>query len=251
MAQSISQLVASVKAGGTFGIPACNMGSLEINPLGFPCYSNVEVIHRVSDPACALPSLGEEGELGGPSCSERWIMDLASAWPDLDCTSMWFCGITGHETNPAGVAECQAPGCGILRESLHEVGAALWAISLQECEDLKLFEIQALVPENPAAEVITLLSSACGRAKVGTCNDGPEAFACSLCFASDGNLEVSDIDTTHDAVDTVETPFPLANNNQVDTPASLAAKRRSLRGNGSDQLWPFTTGSIRTTTTMT
>ena len=54
---------------------------------------------------------------------------------------------------------------------------------------------------------------------------------------------MSDIDTTHDASNTVEIPFPLANNNQVDTAASLAAKRRSLRGNGSDQLWPFTTGS--------
>ena len=98
---------------------------------------------------------------------------FAAAWPDLDCTAQWFCGITGHEINQAGVAECQAPDCGILREQLHEVGAALWATSLQECEDLKLFEIGALVPENPAEEVIALLSTACGRAKVGTCNDRP------------------------------------------------------------------------------
>ena len=50
---------------------------------------------------------------------------------------------------------------------------------------------------------------------------------------------MSDIDTTHDAVDTVETPSSLANNNQVKT----AGKRRSLRGDGSDQLRPFSTGS--------
>ena len=98
------------------------------------------------------------------------------------------------------------------------------------------------MPENPAEEVIALLSTACGRAKVGTCNDGPEEFSCSLCFASESNLEVSDTDTTHDASNTSDTDVSLANNNKVENGASLAAKRRSLR-NGSDQLWPFTTGS--------
>ena len=173
MAQPISQLVASIKAGGTFGIPACIVGSLEINPLGFPCYSNKEVTHRVSDKACALPSLGEEGELGGPSCNERWVADLAAAWPDQDCTAPWFCGITGHNINQPGVAECQTPECGIMRAQLHEVGAALWATSLQDCEDLKVFGIEAIEPENPAAEVIALINTACERAKVGTCTVGP------------------------------------------------------------------------------
>ena len=87
MAQPISQLIASFKAGGTFRIPACIVGSLELNPIGFPCYSNGDVIHRVSYPACANLSLEEEGELGGQSCTERWVMDLASSWPDLDVTS--------------------------------------------------------------------------------------------------------------------------------------------------------------------
>ena len=54
---------------------------------------------------------------------------------------------------------------------------------------------------------------------------------------------MSDIDTTHDAVDTVEIPSSLAKDTQVETAASLAAKRRNLRGDGSDQLWPFSTGS--------
>ena len=164
-------------------IPACIVNGVEIAQLGYSCYNNMEITHRVSE-ACTLPSLGEEGELGGPCCNERWVADLAAAWPDLDCTAQWFCGIAGHDINQAGVAECQTPDCGIMRAQLHEVGAALWATSLQECEDLKVFEIGALVPENPAGEVIALISTACGRAKVGTCNDGPEEFSCSLCFAS-------------------------------------------------------------------
>merc|ERR1711867_302655 len=52
-------------------------------------------------------------------------------------------------------------------------------------------------------------------------------------------------DITQDAVNTSEiNEVSLANNNNnmVESRVSLAAKRRSLR-NGSDQLWPFTTGS--------
>ena len=77
-------------------IPARIVNGVEIAQLGYSCYSNGEVVHRVSE-ACALPSLGEEGELGGLYCNERWVSDLAAAWPDLDCTAQWFCGITGHD----------------------------------------------------------------------------------------------------------------------------------------------------------
>ena len=80
------------------------------------------------------------------------------------------------------------------------------------------------MPDSPATEVINLLLSACGRAKVGTCTDGPEAFACSLCSASDDNLEVSDMDSTHYAVDMENnTPSSLAKDLPVETAASLAA----------------------------
>ena len=52
------------------------------------------------------------------------------------------------------------------------------------------------------------------------------------------------MDTNHDAVDTESnTPSSLANELPVETGASLAAERRNLRGDGSDQLWPFSTGS--------
>ena len=91
-------------------IPACIVNGVEIAQLGYSCYNNVEVTHRVSE-ICTLPSLGEEGELGGPCCNERWVSDLATAWPDQDCTAPWFCGITGHNINQPGVAECQAPEC--------------------------------------------------------------------------------------------------------------------------------------------
>merc|ERR1711867_232514 len=88
-----------------------------------------------------------------------------------------------------------------MRARLHEAGAALWATSLQDCEDLKVFGIEAIEPENPAAEVMALINTACGRAKVGTCTDRPDEFSCSFCSASEGNLEVSP-DTTQDAVNT-------------------------------------------------
>ena len=243
MAQSIGQLVSAFQAGGTIKIPACIVNGVELAQLGYSCYGNSGMVHRVSD-ICVLPSLGEEGELGGPCCNERWVSDLAAAWPDQDCTAPWFCGITGHNINQPGVEECQAPECGIMRAQLHEAGAALWATSLQDCEDLKVFGIEAIEPDNPAAEVIALINTACGRAKVGTCTDRPDEFSCSFCSASEGNLEVSP-DTTQDAVNTSEiNEVSLANNNNklVETRVSLAAKRRSLR-NGSDQLWPFTTSS--------
>ena len=57
MAQSISQLIASFQAGGTFGIPACIVGSLEIAQLGYTCYSNREVSHRVSEKACTVNAI--------------------------------------------------------------------------------------------------------------------------------------------------------------------------------------------------
>ena len=243
MAQSIGQLVSAFQAGGTIKIPACIVNGVELAQLGYSCYGNSGMVHRVSD-ICVLPSLGEEGELGGQTCNERWVSDLAAAWPDQDCTAPWFCGITGHNINQPGVEECQAPECGIMRAQLHEAGAALWATSLQDCEDLKVFGIEAIEPDNPAAEVIALINTACGRAKVGTCTDRPDEFSCSFCSASEGNLEVSP-DTTQDAVNTSEiNEVSLANNNNklVETRVSLAAKRRSLR-NGSDQLWPFTTSS--------
>ena len=66
MAQPISQLISSFQAGGTVKIPACIVNGVEIAQLGYSCYNNVEVTHRVSE-ICTLPSLGEEGELGAES----------------------------------------------------------------------------------------------------------------------------------------------------------------------------------------
>ena len=81
MAQTIGQLISAFQAGGTAKIPACIVNGVEIAQLGYSCYGNGEVVHRVSD-ICVLPSLGEEGELGGQTCNERWVADLAAAWPD-------------------------------------------------------------------------------------------------------------------------------------------------------------------------
>ena len=56
---SMSQFLASIKEGGTFVVPPCVVSSLELNPLGYQCYGDSNVVHRVSDPVCLLPSLGE------------------------------------------------------------------------------------------------------------------------------------------------------------------------------------------------
>ena len=72
MAQTISQLISAFQAGGTAKIPACIVNGVEIAQLGYSCYGNGEVVHRVSE-ICVLPSLGEEGELGGRAELQRAV----------------------------------------------------------------------------------------------------------------------------------------------------------------------------------
>ena len=58
--------------------------------MGLPSYGDTTNIHRVSDPACHLLSLDEEGIQGVTIYDERLVMDLASCWPDLEASSEWL-----------------------------------------------------------------------------------------------------------------------------------------------------------------
>ena len=53
---NMSLFLASIKEGGTFVVPPCVVSSLELNPLGYQCYGDPNVVR---DPVCLLPSLGE------------------------------------------------------------------------------------------------------------------------------------------------------------------------------------------------
>ena len=83
----VKELLPIIKVWGTFVVPHCVVEDLEFSCMGFSCYGDSTNIHRVRDPACHLLSLDEEGEYGVTTCNERWVMDLATCWPDLDTSS--------------------------------------------------------------------------------------------------------------------------------------------------------------------
>ena len=85
---------------------------------------------------------------------------------------------------------CQEVNCSITQVRLPEVAAALWAASLQACQNFQLVEAEAVPSDSPTKDVLYHISNTCGVHKVGPLSSGRDAMACSECDES-GQLNLA------------------------------------------------------------
>ena len=171
-------------------------------------------------------------------------MELASIWP-ADATSPWRCGRPNHKTNAADLDMCQEVGCIITKQSMSEVAAVLWTMSLQACSELSVVESRALPSGSPAMELQKIIFNSCGAHKVGPLIDTGNALACTECKEGVSKLAPStegDPDSDDLNMDT-DPSFNLVNLFQEPPVNDHALMRKNLRGDSSDRLWPSIKGS--------
>ena len=248
----MAELVEAAESWGPFPIPPCTLNAVELASIGFICHGDSGVTHRICDAPCQLSSLDEDGVDTGIPCSTRWVMKLASIMP-TDLTSAWRCGRQSHKTNAANLSVCQEDSCPITQARLPEVAAALWTVSLQACQNFQFVEAEAVPSDSPSADLLYHIVNTCGVHKVGPLSSGSDAMACSECDES-GQLNSA---SANNAVNPGSNDLDMgADDNEYQTQPSFIEqpinseptvdfiqKRRDLRGNFSDRLWPTQPGS--------
>ena len=86
----------------------------------------------------------------------------------------------------------QEEGCNINKQSLPEVLASNWAMSLQDCLELQVVESRALPSDSPAMELKNIITKSCGAHKVGPLIGSGTALACTECQeGASSNLALS------------------------------------------------------------
>ena len=245
---TMTELMEAAEAWGPFPIPLCTLNNIELASIGFPCYGGTGVTHRVSDAPCHEPALDEDGAVTGIPCSTRWVLQMAAIMPS-DLTSPWFCGRQGHKVNAAHLDVCQEVSCPITQSRLPEVSAVLWTLSLQACQKFQLVQVEAVLSDCPTEDLLYQITHSCGVHKVGPLSAGGDAMACTECKESGlsnvGSAEKA-ADPGSDDSDMTGPPDSSLiekSSNFEPTCGDSLQKRRDLRGNFSDRLWPPTSGS--------